>query len=199
MAIELLDFYDTGCENLLGTDTRENIHKLGLWHKTVHCWLYDKSGNIYFQRRGDLNKLYTTASGHIQSGENVAMAFEREIYEEIGIHIDTSNLSLISKTVWQFSSPKKTDNVVANVCISEIPQNTKFNIDNNEVIGIVCINTKQCIDLMNYKRKTISGIEFTNTSYQEKTFNLDDFLVMPDEIPLIKYGAILQAILKKIS
>ena len=72
----MLDFYDKEMQ-FIGTETRENVHARGLWHKTVHCWLYDDAGRIYFQIRKDVNKLYTTASGHMQSGEAIDDALRR--------------------------------------------------------------------------------------------------------------------------
>ena len=66
--IEYLDIYDEN-ENYLGKETRDNVHKNALWHKTVHCWLYDEDGNIYFQISHDSGTFYTTASSHVLAGD----------------------------------------------------------------------------------------------------------------------------------
>lgn len=92
--MEYLDIYDEN-GNYIGKETRENVHKNALWHKTVHCWLYDKEGNVYFQIRADVNKLYTTASGHIKAGETVKQGFAREIKEEIGINVNYEKAELV--------------------------------------------------------------------------------------------------------
>ena len=76
--MEYLDIYDENGK-YLGKEERSIVHRDALWHKTVHCWLYDKEGNIYFQIRKDKEKLYTTASGHVQAGETVKEAFGREV------------------------------------------------------------------------------------------------------------------------
>ena len=60
--MEYLDIYDEN-QNYLGRETRDIVHRDALWHKTVHFWLYDKSGNVYFQIRTDSKTFYTTASG----------------------------------------------------------------------------------------------------------------------------------------
>ena len=39
-----LDYYNENGE-YIGYKSREDVHREGLWHKTVHCWLYDKEGN----------------------------------------------------------------------------------------------------------------------------------------------------------
>ena len=61
--MEYLDIYDE--KKFLGSEKRSIVHKMGYWHKTIHCWLYDNKGSVYFQIRKDKNKLYTTASGHV--------------------------------------------------------------------------------------------------------------------------------------
>ena len=48
--MEKLDIYDEYM-NYIGEEDRDVVHEKGLWHKTVHCWLYDESGNIYFQNK----------------------------------------------------------------------------------------------------------------------------------------------------
>ena len=45
--MEYLDIYDEQ-GNHLGKEERSIVHKNALWHKTVHAWLYDKLGNVYF-------------------------------------------------------------------------------------------------------------------------------------------------------
>ena len=39
--MEYLDIYDEN-ENYIGKEERGIVHRDALWHKTVHCWLYDK-------------------------------------------------------------------------------------------------------------------------------------------------------------
>ena len=62
--IEYLDIYDES-GSFLGKEKRDIVHKDALWHKTVHCWLYDSNGNIYFQIRKDEEKLYIYYASNI--------------------------------------------------------------------------------------------------------------------------------------
>ena len=55
--IEYLDYYDEE-GNYLGFDIREEVHKKGLWHKTVQNWLYTLDGKVFFQIRTDSKKFY---------------------------------------------------------------------------------------------------------------------------------------------
>lgn len=88
--MEYLDIYDE-FRNFLGTRPRDEVHRDALWHNNIHCWLYDKLGNVYFQIRSNSKKFYTTASGHVLSKETLEEAFSREIKEELGIFIDKNN------------------------------------------------------------------------------------------------------------
>ena len=92
--MEYLDIYDEN-GNFLGKEDRKIVHRDALWHNTVHCWLFDKEGNIYFQIRKDKKKLYTTASGHVKAGETIKEAFGREIKEEIGYAVNYNEAKLI--------------------------------------------------------------------------------------------------------
>ena len=38
-------------DNIIGEDTRENIHKNGLLHREVHVWLYNDEGGGSFSKK----------------------------------------------------------------------------------------------------------------------------------------------------
>jgi isopentenyldiphosphate isomerase len=45
----------------IGVATREEVHRIGHWHETFHCWLISKEGEIdyiYLQIRSDEKKDY---------------------------------------------------------------------------------------------------------------------------------------------
>ena len=85
--MEYIEAYDEE-KNYLGKFSRDEVHARGLWHNTVHCWLYNKKGDIYFQIRKDAGKYYTKASGHVLAGEFGYQSIIREIKEELGININ---------------------------------------------------------------------------------------------------------------
>lgn len=198
--MENLNIYD---ENMLpiGVENRDIVHQKGLWHKTVHCWLYDKQGNVYFQIRKDSGKLYTTASGHVLAGETLNAAFHREVLEEIGIDIDTSNATLVEINAWRMDKVKNgapfIDRAFANVYINCLEDNfTNFKFDATEVLGLVKVNAKKCLELLQGNLASIAGEKITDTVNQVQ-ITMDDFLIFPNEIGLIKYGKILQNIIAK--
>lgn len=197
----MLDFYDKDM-NFIGVESRENVHKNGLWHKTVHCWLYDENGNIYFQIRTDTGTLYTTASGHIQSGESIDDALKREIMEEVGMPIDVTKKELLAVDVWTMHSEKngikKQDNVFANVYMCRIDDPTpKFHCDDAEVSGVVRVKAADTLNLFLGKCDNVMGTLFDNNGVHDITITPDKFLVCSGEIAILKYGRQLKFICDK--
>lgn len=196
--MEYLDIYDEYM-NKTGTESRETVHKNGIWHKTVHCWMYDDDGNVYFQIRADSGKLYTTASGHILAGESVRDAFQREIKEEIGVDTDVTNAVPIEIVFWRQDKPEKQwhDRAFAHVYANKLPIGfTNFHLQPEEVSGVVCVNAKNCLDLLMDKKTSVHATKITADKMIETDIVKNDFLVAPDETPIIKYGFVLQRIIQ---
>ena len=197
--MEYLDIYDEN-GNPIGKETRENVHKNALWHKTVHCWLYDKEGNIYFQIRKDENQLYTTASGHLLTGETVKQAFAREIQEEIGIDVNYEKAEAVNIYKYKADKIKKDgsefhDRAFSNVYVCEYDgSETNFKFDPNEVLGLAIVNAKNTLNLLKTESGNISGELITNTT-SPKTFDINDFLVMPGETAFEKYKDVLNKVI----
>lgn len=197
--MEYLDIYD---ENrvYLGKEERSKVHEIGAWHKTVHCWLYDSLGNVYFQIRSDKKKGYTTASGHLQAGETINDAFKREIKEEIGISIDTSKLKFIKEVTWIMDKEEKNyhDHAWANVCICLYEGNDNdFDFSNDEVDGIIKCNAKDALELFKGNVSNIDATIIKDVTEKQK-ITIDDFVVMENETVLTKYGFILKAIIEEV-
>ncbi len=202
--MEMLDYYDE-FGNHLGKEDRKVVHRDGLWHKTVHCWLYDKNGNVFFQRRADKKTLYTTASGHLSAGESVKEGFGREIFEELGSKIDYEKASLCDVVVFTMDREEKDgsvfkDRVFANVYIYEYDQEYDFNYDLNEVMELVKVSAKECLDLFIIGSGTIDGeiIKIVDGKIvcENKKIDFNEFLVNMGENALDKYGDVLNKIIE---
>lgn len=205
--MEYLDTYDEN-GNFLKKEERSIVHRDALWHNTVHCWLYDKEGNIYFQIRKDKKKLYTTASGHVQAGESIDEAFGREIEEEIGYHVDYKQAKVVE--VLKFVMDRKEedgslfrDRAFANVyvCLFEGDM-TLFNFDEEELLGIVKINAEKALEIL----KKEEGSAIASKCYKEQgairikemEICFKDFLINPGETGTGKYGKILEFVINEI-
>lgn len=199
--MEYLDTYDEYM-NKIGSESRDTVHKNGLWHKTIHCWMYDDAGNIYFQVRADSNKLYTTASGHVLAGETVRDAFKREIREEIGVDTDVENAVPIEIVFWRQDKPEKNwhDRAFSHVYMNKLPLNySDFKFQPTEVSGIVRINAHDCLDLLLDRVNTVRATKFTPENKTEIDITKQDFLTAPNENAVVKYGFILQSIIQHIN
>lgn len=203
--MEYLDTYDEQ-GNFIKKEDRKIVHQLGLWHNTVHCWLYDKEGNVYFQIRSDKKKLYTTASGHVQAGETIKEAFGREIEEEIGYKVDyeKANFIAIVKFIMDRLENDGTifkDRAFSNVYALEYNDfMDKFDFDEKELSGIVKIDAKKTLEILKKEKGFIEGTisykEEGNIKIKKEKIYFEDFLVNPGETAIEKYGTVLENILK---
>ena len=83
----------------IGVRTRDEVHALGFWHETFHCWfLKEEEGKRYllFQLRSAQKKEYpslldVTAAGHLLAGETPVDGL-REVEEEVGVSISFEHL-----------------------------------------------------------------------------------------------------------
>lgn len=197
---EYLDYYDEE-GNFLGTTTRDEVHEKGLWHNTVHCWLYTNEGKIMFQIRANRGTFYTTASGHVDAGETIQEAFYREIKEEIGLELDTTNATFVDIIPWKMDKIKDGkewhDRAKANVYINLYDGDfTDFKFDENEVSGIGIVSAQETLDLFNDKIEFIEATIIENEKKYTKKVNKDDFLCNAHETLLGKYGDIINKVLE---
>ena len=199
---EFLDYYDED-GNFQGTASREEVHKEGLWHNTVHCWLYTKDSNVMFQIRKDTNTFYTTASGHVSAGETIKEAFKREIKEEIGLDLDTDNATLVDIVTWKMDKVKKDgtlmkDRAKANVYINLYEGDyTDFNFDKEEVLGIASVNAQEALKLFNDELTEIEAIIIDDENILKRMVTKDDFLLNEGETLISKYGPIINKVIEQ--
>ena len=200
--MEKLDIYNENGE-FIRTEERDVVHEKGLWHKTVHCWLYDKEGNVFFQKRKDRGTLYTTASGHLSAGESVTEAFQREIKEEIGLNIDANDATLVNVVPFKLDRVKSDgsifkDRAFANVYVDLYEGNYQdFTMDPNEVTAIVIVNAKDTLELFQKENGIIEGKEITlENEIIERNIDFKEFLVNEGETALEKYGEVLKKVIE---
>ncbi len=96
----LLDVVDEE-DNVISSESRTKIHQLGLLHREVHIWMFDKDKNVFFQKRGlhrpSAGLLDATVGGHVNRGEDYLKAAIREAKEEIGMSLKPADLLLVKK------------------------------------------------------------------------------------------------------
>lgn len=116
MATEYLDVFDSQ-HQLAGYASREEVHRLGLWHQTFQCWIgghYQGRLAILVQRRAKDKAnhpglLDISAAGHLQRGEGPEDGV-REIDEELGLHIGFEHLRFVSMSQESFRTETEWNN-----------------------------------------------------------------------------------------
>lgn len=105
--------------NIIGEETRENIHNQGLLHREIHVWFYTPKGEIIFQHREKDKDTYpdlldATVGGHVEINSDYENTALQELEEETGIKAEKNNLAFIqmvrSKTF--DIATNKTNNVI---------------------------------------------------------------------------------------
>lgn len=86
---ETLDVVDAG-DDPVGAASRRRVHKEGLLHRAVHVLLFDAEDRLLLQQRSETKRTYpglwtSSASGHVEAGEDPSVAARREVDEELGI------------------------------------------------------------------------------------------------------------------
>lgn len=95
MAEELFDVVDEN-DRVIGVRARSEVHRLGLKHRAVHVLVFNHAGHLFLQKRCMLKDSHpgcwdSSASGHVDSGEDYAECARRELREELGV---TASLEL---------------------------------------------------------------------------------------------------------
>ena len=97
MADELIDIFDQNNNLLNESKLRSVVHKIGLWHRTVHICIYNSKGEILIQLRSNQKESFpglwdVSVAGHIGAGEEAVISALREIEEEIGLQVKEEDL-----------------------------------------------------------------------------------------------------------
>jgi isopentenyldiphosphate isomerase len=77
-------------DEVIGQQSRSEVHRLGLMHRAVHVLVFNAAGQVFLQKRS-LTKdrqpgLWdSSASGHVDAGEDYDGCAVRELSEEIGL------------------------------------------------------------------------------------------------------------------
>lgn len=144
MTEEILTTFDE-LGNVTGSAARDEVHRLGLWHETFHCWFIRKAETglmIYLQLRSAHKKDYAglldiTAAGHLTADETVRDGI-REVHEELGLALAFDELKPLGVIPYQMDKEGFMDRERAHVFVYENSYPlSDFNLQPGEVAGIV--------------------------------------------------------------
>lgn len=91
MNAELFDVVNDRDE-VIERRSRHEVHRLGLKHRAVHVLVFNSRGEVFLQKRSmskDTNagRWDSSASGHLNAGEEYDAGAKRELREEIGLDL----------------------------------------------------------------------------------------------------------------
>ncbi len=92
MSEEIFDVVNERDE-VVGQAPRSEVHAKKLLHRAVHVLVFNSRGQLFLQKRSMTKdtakgKWDSSASGHLDSGEDYNVCAVREAWEEIGLKLD---------------------------------------------------------------------------------------------------------------
>ena len=109
---EVFDVVD-GRDHVIGQARRDEVHARHLKHRAVHIFLFNDRGDLFIQRRSASKDTFpgrydSSASGHLESGEDYDACARRELREELGLEIPPDRfrkhfkIAACRETGWEF-------------------------------------------------------------------------------------------------
>ena len=94
---ELIDVLDADGNYTGKSIMKSEAHRQGIFHPSIHVWLYTKNGEILIQQRAKNKDTHpglwdVSVAGHIGAGEDVTESAIREVQEEIGLDVAETEL-----------------------------------------------------------------------------------------------------------
>ena len=82
-------------DEVIGRARRADVHRQGLRHRAVHVLLFDPAGRVFLQKRSMQKDTApgawdSSASGHLDQGEDYDACAARELREELGVALSAA-------------------------------------------------------------------------------------------------------------
>ncbi|WHY02449.1 NUDIX domain-containing protein [Neobacillus sp. DY30] len=176
METEQLKIFDEN-RNPIGIASREDVHRLGYWHETFHCWFISKEKEmdyLYLQLRSKTKKDYPnlldiTVAGHLLASESVEDGV-REIKEEVGINVHIRELIPLGVIDYCVMDGDFIDKEFAHTFLYKSEKNfNDFNLQ-EEVAGIVKVEFNEFVELWLGERQFITAIGYEVTKDGNKIY-----------------------------
>jgi isopentenyldiphosphate isomerase len=155
--MEYLDICDSE-GNLLGNkESKKEVHKQGLWHRSVHIWILNSKGELLIQKRSPFidnnpNKWTGSVAGHVSAGEDFITSAIRETEEEVGLKLFPNDFILIGIVKQMSFRNGYINNEINPIYIVKMELNPeKIVKQKEEVAEVKFINSKNLQDLIENK------------------------------------------------
>ncbi|MCZ8516005.1 NUDIX domain-containing protein [Paenibacillus filicis] len=148
---EQFDVFDRQM-NRIGTASRSDVHRQGLWHQTFHCWVWRNTsvGPVFLVQERHPGKdtfprlLDISCAGHLLTGEGAEDGV-RELEEELGLRVPFSDLVPCGIYAEEdFISERLIDREFCHVFIYRSDQPlTNYVLQEEEVTGLYQLTVEQ--------------------------------------------------------
>ncbi|MFA5073358.1 MAG: NUDIX domain-containing protein [Nitrospirota bacterium] len=165
--MEYFDILDGTGEKTGGRISRDEAHRLGIWHRAFHCLItYERNGRrvVLFQKRS-LNKKIApgkfdvSVGGHIASGEDTRSAGLREIAEELGLTVRFENLVSVGCRIFVYCfTPEIKEYEFQDIFLLPLhDQPSTITIQEEELDGLLEMDIQEGIALFSGETQSIVG------------------------------------------
>lgn len=94
MSEEIFDVVNERDE-VIGQAPRSEVHRRKLHHRAVHVFVFNAKGKLFLQKRSMKKDMYpgtwdSSASGHLDTGEDYDVCAVREVREELGVQLEAT-------------------------------------------------------------------------------------------------------------
>lgn len=175
---ETIDIVDKNGIPTGRTALKSEAHAKGLYHNTIHLWLFTSNGEILLQQRSHKKAIFpllwdVSVAGHIDAGETFIEAAVRETKEEIGLQLIPKDLQHIGVFLHEtkYNKGQIQDNEFHQVFIAELktPLNSLV-IQTAEVEAVKLVSFEEFETLLKHSN-TNSHFVTSNTNYYKFILN----------------------------
>ena len=99
-------------DEVIDRKPRAEVHRLGLRHRAVHVLIFNSKGQLFLQKRSMTKDTFpgawdSSASGHLDCGEDYDICALREVQEELGVTLAEPpkrlfKIAACEQTGWEF-------------------------------------------------------------------------------------------------
>ena len=187
----MLDIYDSEM-NWAGVALRNQIHKMGLWHKTCHCWFYQiihSTPMLFVQKRSMKKKdfpglLDITAGRHLLKEETDRDAVGK-IHIELGADVPFEDLHYLGVRTYSEQLNDFYNNEFNSVYLYQsIFDMNDFSPNPDEVCGLIRLEAESALAL--FERRIVQadavGVFLDHNKRAEKiSIRFEDFVPRADD------------------
>ena len=143
MQDELFDICDAS-DNVIGQAPRAEVHAQNLLHRAVHIWIWRSDGRLLVHLRSTTKDQFpshytSSASGHVDAGEDYETAAHRELKEE---------LDLSGKLCFEAKLPASPETAFEHTVLYSLTTDEIPHPDQSEIAEVEYFTTDELRDLL---------------------------------------------------